>query len=156
MKPTFRFIFTLSLLMSFALGVVMSVAVTLYNKQPLDLVPLLVNIGLATAIGLIVMLVIPVARSGEKFAEFYGAQRDGLIWGLLQSVVIVTVMTFFVSFGMTAFNTGFMTFPDGTTFVVRWLAPIASIWSIAYIATILVLPVATFIANKVGGIPQKA
>lgn len=153
MKPSFGFVFTLSLIMSFVVGVVMSIAMMIYNGQPLDAAPLLINIGLATAIGLVVMFVMPVARGGEKFAEFYGAQRGGLIWGLLQSVVIATVMTFCVSFGMTAFGTGFATFPDGTTFVVRWLTPIAAVWGIAYVATILALPVATAIAGKVGKTP---
>lgn len=151
MKPSFGFVFTLSLLMSFAVGTVMTFAMALHNGQPLEPAPILVQMLIATIIGLVVMLVLPIARLGEKFAEFFGAERAGLAWGLLQSVVIATVMTFCVSFGMTAFATGFATFPDGTTFLVRWLAPIASIWGIAYVATILALPLATTIAQKVGG-----
>ena len=150
MKPSFGFVFTLSLLMSFIVGVVMSVAMTLYNGQPFEAMPLLMNIGLATLIGLVVMLVIPVARGGEKFAAFYGADRTGLAWGLLQSVVIATVMTFCVSFGMTAAGTGFATFPDGTSFLMRWLGPIGAMWGVAYVATILGLPLATAVAGKVG------
>ena len=151
MKPSFGFIFVLSLAMSFVVGAVMSVSMMLYNGQPLDIVPLLLNILVATVIGLVVMLVIPVARGGEAFARFYGSQNPtSLGFGLLQSLVIATVMTFCVSFGMTAFGTGFATFPDGTTFIVRWLSPIADIWGIAYVATILGLPVCTALAKKAG------
>ena len=114
------------------------------------MVPVLLNVLVATTIGLVVMLVIPVAQGGSKYAMFYGAAPDTLGFGLLQSLVIATVMTFCVSFGMTAFGTGFAMFPDGTTFFVRWLSPIADIWGIAYIATISGLPVCTAIAKKAG------
>lgn len=157
MKPSFGFIFTIDLSMSFVVGAVMSVAMMIYNGQPLEPVPLLVNVVLATVIGLVVLLIIPVIRGGEKFAQFYGSDNQrSLAFGLLQSIVIATVMTFCVSFGMTAFGTSFETFPDGTSFIVRWLAPIASIWGIAYVATILGLPVCTALARKVsrGPAPQ--
>lgn len=120
MKPSFGFIFTIDLSMSFVVGAVMSVAMMIYNGQPLEPVPLLVNVVLATVIGLVVLLIIPVIRGGEKFAQFYGSENQrSLAFGLLQSIVIATVMTFCVSFGMTAFGTGFETFPDGTSFIVR-------------------------------------
>lgn len=151
MKPRFAFVLTLSLLMSFAVGFVMSVTMMLKNGQPLDAMPLLVNVGLATAIGLVVMLVLPVAHAGELLAGFYGSKPSALAFGLLQSVVIATVMTFCVSFGMTAAGTGFGAMPDGTTFIVRWLSPIWDIWGIAYLATILSLPVATWIAKRLFG-----
>lgn len=151
MKPSFGFIFTLSLFMSFVVGLVMTVAMSLYNGAQLTLAPVAIQAGLATVIGLVVMLVLPVAKLGEKLAAFYGAERNGLLWGVLQSVVINTFMTFFVSFGMTAFATGFGATPDGTAFIARWLSPIPEVWGIAYVATVLALPVATAIAKKVGG-----
>ena len=151
MKPRFTYIFTLSLLMSFLVGVVMSITMMLRNGQPLEPVSLLANIGLATAIGLVVMLIFPVARGGEALALFYGAEPGKLAFGLLQSVVIATAMTFCVSFGMVAVGTGFFELPDGSTFIVRWLEPIWDVWGIAYLATILGLPVATWVANKAFG-----
>lgn len=153
MKPSFGFIFTMSFVMSLVMGAVMSTAMMLHNGQPLEAVPLLISTGVATVIGVVVMLVIPAVRMGEKLAEFYGASRNGLLYGILQALVINTIMTFCVSFGMTAFATGFATFPDGTTFVVRWLDPIVSIWGTAYLATVLAMPVATAIARKVGKAP---
>jgi hypothetical protein len=149
MKPTFAFRFVLSLIMSFVVGLTMSVAMTLHNGQPLMAEMIAIQTAIATAIGLIVMLVLPIAQLGDKLAAFYGAERTGLAWGLLQSVVIATAMTFCVSFGMTAFATGFATFPDGTTFIVRWLSPIVSVWGTSYLATILALPLATAIAPQV-------
>ncbi|GAA6490060.1 MULTISPECIES: hypothetical protein [Gordonibacter] len=153
MKPSFGFVFTLSLIMSLVVGVVMTFTMTMFNGQPFMLVPLCLQIAVATVIGLVIMLVLPVAQAGEKFAAFYGAERTGLAWGLLQSLVIATVMTFCVSFGMTAFATGFGDMPDGSTFLMRWLTPITSVWGVSYIATILFLPVATFVARKVGKAP---
>lgn len=151
MKPSFKFVFVLSITMSFVVGAVMSVAMMLYNGQPLEAVPLLVNIALATVIGLVVMLVIPVAKGGEALARFYGSKDpESLGFGLLQSLVIATVMTFCVSFGMTAVGTGFATFPDGTSFFMRWLSPVSDVWGIAYVATILGLPICTTLAKKVG------
>lgn len=89
MKPSFGFIFTIDLSMSFVVGAVMSVAMMIYNGQPLEPVPLLVNVVLATVIGLVVLLIIPVIRGGEKFAQFYGSENQrSLAFGLLQSIVI--------------------------------------------------------------------
>ncbi|MEI3376975.1 MAG: hypothetical protein V8R08_03960 [Coriobacteriales bacterium] len=154
MKPKFSFIITIDISMSLIVGAVMSVAMMLYNGQPLEPVPLLLNIVLATVIGVVVLLIIPVIKGGGAFARFYGSHDEGSLgFGLLQSVVIATVMTFCVSFGMTAVGTGFETFPDGTTFVMRWLIPIASIWGIAYVATILGLPLCMALARKVSGTP---
>lgn len=156
MKPSFRFIFTLSLIMSFVVGLVMTVAMSLYNATPLSPAPVAIQTGVATLVGLVVMLVLPVAQLGEKLAAFYGAQRNGLLWGILQSVVINTFMTFFVSFGMTAYGTGFATTPEGITFIVRWLSPISEVWGIAFVTTILALPVATAAAKSIDGGKQAA
>lgn len=154
MKPSFRFVFVLSLSMSFVVGAAMSVSMMLYTGQPLDAVPLILNILVATIIGVIVMLVIPVACGGEAFARFYGARDSASFgFGLLQSLVTATVMTFCVSFGMVVFGTGFEATPDGTTFVVRWLSPIADMWGKAYIATVLGLPVCTTLARKADEAP---
>jgi hypothetical protein len=146
-KPPFIFSFVVSCIVSVVVGFCMTVAVMLHNRQPLELVPILVQGALATVIGIIVML-LPVPRLGNHFAAFYGADPHGLLGGILQSVVTTTVMTFCISFGMTAFATGFATFPNGTSFVMRWLTPIVSIWGTAYLATILTLPVAVALAPK--------
>ena len=66
MKPSFGFIFTIDLSMSFVVGAVMSFAMMIYNGQPLEPMPLLVNVVLATVIGLVVLLIIPVIRGGEN------------------------------------------------------------------------------------------
>jgi hypothetical protein len=125
----------------------MTIAVMLYSGQPLELVPILMQGGLATVIGIIVML-FPVVPLADRFAAFYGADPHGLLGGILSSIVTTTVMTFCISFGMTVFATGFVTFPDGTSFIMRWLTPIVHIWGTAYLATILALPVAVRVAPK--------
>jgi hypothetical protein len=150
MKPSFAFKFVLSITMSFVIGFVMCIAMTLHNHLPFEPVALGLQLAVATVIGSVVMLTLPVAPLAEKFALFYGAERDGLFFGIFQALVINTVMTFCVSFGMTAFATGFATFPDGTTFLVRWLSPIVAIWGTAYLTTLLTLPIATAVAKKVG------
>lgn len=147
MKPSFKFRFLLSLIMSLVVGLVMSLAMMLYNGMPLIPMLLLTWTLLATLVGLVVMLALPVAQLGSKFSEFYGAKQGSLGHGLLQSVIIATVMTLCVSFGMTAYATGFGATPDGTSFIVRWLTPVSAIWGTAYLTTIVVLPVAAAIAG---------
>jgi hypothetical protein len=147
MKPPFIFQFTVSCIISIVVGFTMTIAVMLHNGQPLELMPVLIQGGLATIIGIVVML-LPIVRLGDNFASFYGAPPHSLLSGMLQAIVTTTVMTFCISFGMTAFATGFETFPDGTSFLMRWLGPIVSIWGTAYLATILVLPLAVAIAPK--------
>jgi len=147
MKPSFISQLITSSIVSLVVGFTMTIAVMLHNAQPLELIPTLIQGAIATVIGIVVML-FPVVRLGDTFAGFYGADPHGLLGGILQSVVTTTVMTFCISFGMTAFATGFETFPDGTSFLMRWLSPIVSIWGTAYLATILTLPVAVAIAPK--------
>lgn len=151
MKPPFVFVFVMSLFMSFVMGVVMSIAMTVINGAPFIPAALAVQIVLATVVGLVVMLVLPVAQVGEKFAGLFHAKRGSLPFNMLQAIVINTVMTFCVSFAMTAYATGFADMPGGVTFVMRWLGPIPLVWVIAYIATNLALPVGTMLAVKAAG-----
>lgn len=151
MKPPFIFVFVMSLFMSFVMGVVMSIAMTIINGAPFVIPTLLVQIGLATLVGLVVMLVLPVAQLGEKFAGLFHAKRSSLPFNMLQAVIINTVMTFFVSFAMTAYATGFGDMPGGVTFIMRWMGPIPLVWVIAYIATNLALPAGTMLAVKAAG-----
>lgn len=155
-KPSFKFMLILGLIMSFVVGSVMSVYMLLYNGAPLEPIPLLINIALATVIGLVVCLVIPIASLGSKLAVFYGSEPGALLHGALQAVVINTIMTFCISFGMTAFATGFATFPDGVNFFMRWLEPIPSVWGIAFITTFLTLPLAMTAAKKAEGQKEPA
>ncbi len=150
-KPSLAFILVLSTVMSVCVGIVMSIYMMLMKGMALEPMPLLINIGIATLIGIVVCSVLPVAPLGSKLAVFYGSKPGDLLHGALQSVVINTIMTFCVSFGMTAFATGFATFPDGTSFFVRWLAPIPSVWGIAFITTFLCLPIAMTLARKADG-----
>ena len=151
MKPPFVFVFVMSLFMSFVMGVVMSVAMTIINGAPFIVPVLLTQIAIATAVGLVVMLVLPVAQLGEKFAGVFHTKRGSLPFNMLQAVVINTVMTLCVSFAMTAYATGFGDMPGGATFIMRWLGPIPLVWVIAYIATNLALPVGTMLAAKAAG-----
>lgn len=154
MKPSIKFMLVMGLIMSFVVGAVMSVYMMLYNGAPLEPMPLLINLALATVIGVVVCVVIPVAPLGSKLAIFYGSKPGDLLHGALQAVVINTIMTFCISFGMTAFATGFATFPDGVNFFMRWLDPIPTVWGIAFMATFLTMPIAMTLARKADG--QKA
>lgn len=150
-KPSLKFLCIMGFVMSFVLGVVMSVYMTLYHGAPLVPMELVINASLATVVGMVVCIGLPVVPLGAKFAIFYGAKPDSLLHKALQAVVINTVMTFCVSFVMTAYATGFATFPDGTSFIVRWLEPVPAIWGIAFIATLLTLPLAMTLALKAEG-----
>ncbi|HZK44015.1 MAG TPA: hypothetical protein VFC73_06965 [Syntrophomonadaceae bacterium] len=143
-----RFKLIMGLFMSFAVGTVMSIYMTLLNGAPLVPIPLLTMIGVATLIGSLVCWVLPVIPLADKFAAFLGAERGKPAWTVLQSLVLAIVLTIFVSFGMTAYATGFSTFPNGgPSFVMRWLSPIPSIFGIAYISTLLMMPVGTTLAS---------
>lgn len=150
-----RFKLIMGFIMSFGVGVVMSIYMMLINGAPLVPIPLLITIGIATLIGTLVCWILPVIPLADKFAAFYGAERGKPAWTLLQSLVLATVLTVFVSFGMTAFSTGFATFPDGgPSFVMRWLDPIPAVWGIAFISTVLLMPIATALASI--GLPKPA
>lgn len=148
-----RFKLIMGFVMSFAVGAIMSIYMMLMNGAPLIPVPVLITIGLSTLIGCLVCWILPVIPLGDKFAAFYGAERGKPAWTLLQSLVLATVLTLFVSFGMTAYSTGFADMPDGgPSFIMRWLDPIPSVWGIAYISTVLFMPIATALASI--GLPK--
>lgn len=158
MKPSFKFQIVMNFVMSFLIGIVMTGAMALKTGTPFKPEILLPQIGVATLIGFVVMLVLPIAMLGNKLALGYGAKMGTPAQGLLQGMVIATAMTFLVSFGMTAFATGFGPMPDGTPFIIRWFGPIPSIWGIAYVATIIFMPLGLWLARKADGAsaPQPA
>lgn len=143
-----RFKLIMGFVMSFGVGIVMSIYMMLINGAPLIPIPLLITIGVATLIGCLVCWILPVIPMADKFAAFYGAERGKPAWTLLQSLILATVLTLFVSFGMTAFSTGFVTFPDGgPSFIMRWLDPIPTVWGIAFVSTVLLMPIGTALAS---------
>lgn len=150
-----RFKLIMGFVMSFGVGIVMSIYMMLINGAPLVPAPVMITIGIATLIGCLVCWILPVIPLADKLAAFYGAERGKPAWTILQSLVLATVLTLFVSFGMTAYSTGFVTFPDGgPSFVMRWLGPIPAVWGIAFVSTVLLMPIGTTLASI--GLPKHA
>ncbi|BAE86552.1 hypothetical protein [Desulfitobacterium hafniense] len=143
-----RFKLIMGFFMSFTVGAVMSIYMMLLNGAPLIPIPLLIMIGIATLIGCLVCWILPVIPLADKFAASFGAERGKPAWTVLQSLILATVLTIFVSCGMTAYATGFSTFPNGgPSFVMRWLSPIPSVFGIAYVATLLMMPLGAALAS---------
>ncbi len=141
-----------NLILSFALSFTVGVATNNYNGLPVMPETILMPLLYGTIIGTITTTIIPVNVIGMKFAAWNNGGPGTGFCALYKNFVILAIMVPIMSFFVTGLMIGFFT----ENFFIAWLYPIATVYPVGYVTSLLIEPIAMFIATLLTGFDPMA
>jgi hypothetical protein len=157
MKPSFKFIFIVSLFLSVVLSVVLSIVLPIvmigFVNWPIFLEGFIVSFVLS----LVLSLVIPANVWGDKLAAACGAKPFSFPAHLISTAVVTLVLATLMSLAMVFW---FLPADKRPIFIFAWLGAYPWVLLTIYLSALIFAPIGVAIAKKCcgipGGIPQEA
>lgn len=148
----FLFGVVVNLVLSFALSFTVTVATNTYNGLPINPSTVLMPLLWGTLIGTITTTIIPVNKIGIKFATLNNAGPETGLCALYKNFVILAIMVPIMNFFVTGIMIGFFT----QEFFNAWLCPIATVYPVGYVTSLIIEPIGMFVARKLTGFDPMA
>lgn len=136
-----------NLVLSLCLSFTVTIATNTYNGIPVNLATVSMPLLFGTLIGTLTTTIIPVNKIGIKFAAWNNAGPGTALCAFYKNFVILAIMVPIMNFFVTGLMIGFFT----QEFFNGWLCPIATVYPVGYVTSLLIEPVAMFIATKATG-----
>lgn len=143
----FLFGVIVNLVLSFALSFTVTIATNTYNGLPINPSTVVMPLLYGTLIGTITTTIIPVNRIGIRFATLNNAGPETALCALYKNFVILAIMVPIMNFFVTGLMIGFFT----QEFFNAWLCPIATVYPVGYVTSLIIEPIGMFVARKITG-----
>ncbi|OPY74856.1 MAG: hypothetical protein A4E63_00583 [Syntrophorhabdus sp. PtaU1.Bin050] len=153
MKPSFKFIFIVSLFLSVVLSIVLSVVLPIvmigFVNWPIFLEGFVVSFMLS----LVLSLVIPANLWGDKLAAALGAKPFSFPAHMISTAVVTLVLATLMSLAMVFY---FLPAEARPFFIFSWLKAYPWVLLTIYVSALIFAPVGVAIAKKCCGAPSMA
>jgi hypothetical protein len=153
MKPSFKFVFIVSLFLSIILSIVLSIVLPIIMIHFVNWPIFLEGFAVSFVLSLVLSLVIPASVWGDKLAAACGAKPFTFPAHLISTAVVTVVLATLMSLGMVFY---FLPPQARPNFIFAWLHAYPWVLATIYVAALIFAPVGVAIAKKCCGIPGGA